>query len=684
MATVARAAAPLTVAGIPATARLHVVTGKGGTGKTTVAAALAMALSVGGRRALVVEVEGRQGLAQLFDVPALSYNECRLATTEGGGEVLGLSVDAEQALLEYLDMFYSLKRSARALRRMGAIDFVTTLAPGLRDILITGKLKEAVVRTRDGWPQYDAVVLDAPPTGRIRLFLDSTKEVVKLTKFGPIHRQSTGVIQLLHSAQTAVHIVTLLEEMPVQETIDAAQDLAAADYPLGAVIVNRMRPALVKREQVDRRRQRRRRIAARRPQDGERSHRMDRPPRASDERIRRPATRAGRHCGSAGLDHGTANRAARSDAAGRTGRAHGARELFPGERRPVTSRAPAPARALDMDSLVLDRATRMNLDVFNGTGLFLNWGPPLLLVAVTALLWQLYRLGRVPARVWTLLTIPLAFWILTAVGRAYISVGSLVLTSTGYESRYLYVGAVFLILLGSEVARGHSASLPVRLVAGVLVIAAVVSNLGPLRQATTLLRTQAQMTQAELGTLNLSRPVVKPNYVSNGFIFGTVTAAEWFAAEKQLGSGPAATPAQITALPSFAQEAADLQLIKIQQLQLRGVTTPPALGTAPRLDGYQSGTVSVTSACVHYRPAPFTPASATNGLEVVVPASGLLLGAGGAPATVGVRRFSSHFSSLGTLSARARATLRVAPDLAPEVWHVQMTGGGPLTACGLA
>ena len=136
-----------------------------------------------------------------------------------------------------------------------------------------------------------------------------------------------------------------------------------------------------------------------------------------------------------------------------------------------------------------------------------------------------------------------------------------------------------------------------------------------------------------------------------GSFSGPSRAAEWFAAEKQLGSGPAATPPQIAALPSFAQEAADLQLIKIQHLQLHGVTTPPALGTAPRLDGYQSGTVSVTGACVHYRPAPFTPASATNALEIVVPASGLLLGAGGAPATVGVRRFSSHFFSLGTLSA---------------------------------
>lgn len=241
---------PRTVAGVPAGARLHVVTGKGGTGKTTVAAALALALSIGGRRTLLVEVEGRQGLAQLFDVPALLYEEHRLATTEGGGEVVGLAVDPEQALLEYLDMFYSLKRSARALRRMGAIDFVTTLAPGLRDVLLTGKLKEAVVRRRDARPAYDAVVLDAPPTGRIRAFLDATKEVANLTKFGPINRQSTGVIELLHSGDTAVHLVTLLEEMPVQETVDAAHDLAAAGFQIGSIIVNRVRPTLVAAGQV--------------------------------------------------------------------------------------------------------------------------------------------------------------------------------------------------------------------------------------------------------------------------------------------------------------------------------------------------------------------------------------------------------------------------------------------------
>lgn len=240
------------VEGIGTTARLHIVTGKGGTGKTTVAAALALALASDGRKVLLVEAEGRQAIAQLFDVPALTYAEHRLATVGRGGALWGLAIDAEEAMIEYLEMFYNLKRSARGLKKMGAVDFVTTLAPGLRDVLLTGKVKEAVTRTNpDGRLAYDVVVLDAPPTGRIRQFLDATREVASLTKFGPINRQSAGVIALLHGAQTAVHIVTLLEEMPVQETIDAASELRAAGFHLGAVVVNRARPALVEPDQLD-------------------------------------------------------------------------------------------------------------------------------------------------------------------------------------------------------------------------------------------------------------------------------------------------------------------------------------------------------------------------------------------------------------------------------------------------
>jgi anion-transporting ArsA/GET3 family ATPase len=229
--------------------RLHVVSGKGGTGKTTVAAALALALASGGRRVLLVEVEGRQGIARLFDTPPLPYEERRVAVAPGGGDVYALAVDPEAALLDYLHMFYRLAPTgvaARTLRRAGAIEFATTVAPGMRDVLLTGKVKEAVVRTRpDGRPAYDAVVLDAPPTGRVARFLNISEEVGGLARVGPIKTQSDGVMQVLRSPQTTVHLVTLLEEMPVQETLDAVAELQAVRLPVGSVVVNMVRQPLL-------------------------------------------------------------------------------------------------------------------------------------------------------------------------------------------------------------------------------------------------------------------------------------------------------------------------------------------------------------------------------------------------------------------------------------------------------
>ncbi|WP_283139746.1 ArsA-related P-loop ATPase [Rhizohabitans arisaemae] len=237
--------------------RLHVVTGKGGTGKTTVAAALALALASGGRKVLLVEVEGRQGIAQLFDRPPLPYGERKIAIALGdegkpNGDVYALAIDPEEAMLDYLEMFYGMRRAGRALTKIGVVDFATTIAPGLRDVLVTGKTSEAVRRKdANGRRIYDAVVLDAPPTGRISRFLNVTQEVAGLARVGPIKHHADLVRGVLASPETAVHFITLLEEMPVQETIDGLAELQAQGLPHGGIFINMVRPQVVPKAALD-------------------------------------------------------------------------------------------------------------------------------------------------------------------------------------------------------------------------------------------------------------------------------------------------------------------------------------------------------------------------------------------------------------------------------------------------
>ena len=248
---------------------LHVVTGKGGTGKSTVAAALALGLASTGKNVLLCEVEGRQGIAQMFDVPPLPYEERRIATglpaprgaddrrRQPDGHVFALHIDPESALLEYLAMYYRLGRAGKALDRFGVVDFATTIAPGVRDVLLTGKVYEAARHGRrkgtssKSGLQYDAIVLDGPPTGRITRFLNVNNELAGLAKVGPIRTQADLVMTLFRSPRTAVHLVTVLEEMPVQETADGIRDLREAGLPVGGVVVNMVRPQDLGAEQLE-------------------------------------------------------------------------------------------------------------------------------------------------------------------------------------------------------------------------------------------------------------------------------------------------------------------------------------------------------------------------------------------------------------------------------------------------
>ena len=244
--------------------RLHVVTGKGGTGKTTVAAALALALAHSGRKVLLIEAEGRQGIARIFDRPPLPYEERKIAMGPGGngdgsapgGDLYALSIDPEGALLDYLQMFYNMRSAGHVLTKLGMVDFATTIAPGLSDVLVTGKATEAARRRSGGGSgdrvyAYDAVVMDAPPTGRIGRFLNVSAEVSGLAKVGPIRSHADTVANVIKSPQTAVHFVSTLEEMPVQETLDGIEELRRIKgIQIGGVIINMARPTVLSRAEL--------------------------------------------------------------------------------------------------------------------------------------------------------------------------------------------------------------------------------------------------------------------------------------------------------------------------------------------------------------------------------------------------------------------------------------------------
>lgn len=247
-----------------ARAKLHFVSGKGGVGKSTLSAALALALAGGGRRVLLVEVEGRQSIAHLFDMPPLPYAETKVASAANGGEVWALAIDVESAILEYFEMFYNLGFAAKAMRAVGAVDFITTVAPGLDDVVLTGKIYEIITRTQNsvkrnslgkppksGTSCYNAVVVDAPPTGRVDSFLGAASALKGIAKGGPVYRHAENVSAVLRSADAVVHLATILEALPVQETVEAVSAIKKLGVDLGVTLVNRSPAQYLTQEQLE-------------------------------------------------------------------------------------------------------------------------------------------------------------------------------------------------------------------------------------------------------------------------------------------------------------------------------------------------------------------------------------------------------------------------------------------------
>jgi anion-transporting ArsA/GET3 family ATPase len=236
--------------------RVLIVAGKGGVGKTTMVAALAHVAARSGLSVLVVELEGRSGVADAFgSTDRLDYAGSVLKAAgaepeeEAGeesptaipaGTVRARTITPDDALLEYL-ADHGLRRISKRLMSSGIIDLVAGAIPGIRDILVLGKVKQL---ERSGIA--DLVLVDAPATGHTMTFLSSAGGLLDAARGGPIRAQASEVVDLLSDPERCqVALVTLPEEMPVNEVIEAAYQLEdKVGIALGPVIVNGCYPPL--------------------------------------------------------------------------------------------------------------------------------------------------------------------------------------------------------------------------------------------------------------------------------------------------------------------------------------------------------------------------------------------------------------------------------------------------------
>jgi anion-transporting ArsA/GET3 family ATPase len=213
--------------------RLVIVAGKGGVGKTTVTAALSAMAADAGLRTLIVEVEGKTGLGTAFGRGELSYDE-----TEVAERVRARTITSDQALLEYLED-HGMRRLSKRLSNTGFLDVVATAAPGIKDILVLGKVK-SLEKSRDA----DLIVLDAPAAGHAVTFLTSARGLLDAVRVGPVRTQAEEVLEMLTDpARCQVLLVTLPEETPVNEAVETAARLRErVGIHLGGIVVNGLYP----------------------------------------------------------------------------------------------------------------------------------------------------------------------------------------------------------------------------------------------------------------------------------------------------------------------------------------------------------------------------------------------------------------------------------------------------------
>ena len=199
-------------------AKLAIVAGKGGVGKTTVTAVLARAASAAGRRVLVIELDGKPTLAE--QLPGIEVRH----------------ISAAESLADYL-VDHGFRRIAKRLVSSGVIDVVGTAAPGIDDLVVLGKIKQL---ERSG--EWDLIVVDGPAAGHAITFLTSASGLLDAVRGGPVREQAEGVLEMLRDPERCqVILVTLPETTPVNELVETSYAIEErVGVQLGPVVVNQV------------------------------------------------------------------------------------------------------------------------------------------------------------------------------------------------------------------------------------------------------------------------------------------------------------------------------------------------------------------------------------------------------------------------------------------------------------
>jgi anion-transporting ArsA/GET3 family ATPase len=222
--------------------RLVIVTGKGGTGKTTVAAALAVAAAAAGRRVLLAEVGRDEQIPSLFapGAPPAGY-----AGREIHPGITAMQIDPFAALGEYLALQLGMSAPVSLVLRNRAFRQLMEASPGWRELITLGKVWHLEqMQESPGRARWDLIVVDAPATGHGVTFLSAPRVVVSALRTGPLRRQAAKVEDLIEDpVRTELLPVALAEELPVRETeqlIDSVQ--SAVGIRVGRVVVNGVLP----------------------------------------------------------------------------------------------------------------------------------------------------------------------------------------------------------------------------------------------------------------------------------------------------------------------------------------------------------------------------------------------------------------------------------------------------------